>query len=207
MANTTQMNIANSVRPLPPMFRNSYCLFFLLGFAACQHDYTPKPRGFQHIDLPKKEYELFDVGCPFTFEFPKYGVPVPDTDPKAEACWMNLHFPDYIATLHISYKDLTKTKLHDAIADSRTFVYKHVIKAEAIDEIPFQLDSQTGGIRYDLQGNTANHYQFYVTDRKNHFLRAALYFNAQTIPDSVEPVFEFLRADAEHLLKTLKWKN
>ena len=63
------------------------------------------------------------------------------------------------------------------------------------------------GIIYELFGNTATWYQFYLTDQKKHFIRAALYFNTQTDADSVEPVFKFLRADAEHLIQSINWNK
>ena len=33
--------------------------FFVLD--ACNQDYTPRPRGYFRIDLPEKEYVLFDT--------------------------------------------------------------------------------------------------------------------------------------------------
>ena len=39
---------------------------------SCGGNYTPKPRGYFRIALPKKSYALFDsTGFPYSFEYPK----------------------------------------------------------------------------------------------------------------------------------------
>ena len=45
---------------------------FAFIFQACEQEYTPKPRGFQRIELPKKEYKSFESDCGFTFNIPVY---------------------------------------------------------------------------------------------------------------------------------------
>ncbi|MBI3260315.1 MAG: gliding motility lipoprotein GldD [Ignavibacteriae bacterium] len=159
--------------------------------------------------MPKKEYSLFSSNCPYTFEIPQYAIVIPDTmDKKAEPFWYNIEYPQYRATLHLSYKNLmnSEAKLIDMVNDQRTLVYKHSVKADEITEGAFKTPNGNTGIVYELFGNTATWYQFYVTDNHKHFVRAALYFNTQTDADSVAPVFNFLKADAEHLIKTLNWK-
>ncbi|HEX2934063.1 MAG TPA: hypothetical protein VHO72_01805, partial [Bacteroidales bacterium] len=59
---------------------------------------------------------------------------------------------------------------------------------------------------YDIKGNTASSVQFYVTDSTRHFIRGALYFEAQPNKDSLAPVIDFFRKDIIHLIETLKWK-
>ena len=52
-------------------------LFFIFG---CRESYTPKPRGYFKIVFPERGYQQFDnSSCPFTFDFPKYGVVNRDT--------------------------------------------------------------------------------------------------------------------------------
>jgi len=41
---------------------------------SCGDDYTPKPRAFLKIDLPKKENIEIKVECPFVFEKSIYSV-------------------------------------------------------------------------------------------------------------------------------------
>ncbi len=131
--------------------------------------------------------------------------PIPHRN--AEPYWYNILFPSLNATIYLSYKPVHHN-LQKFIEDSRTLVYKHTIKAEAINESLIRNDSSdVYGIFYDLKGNTASSLQFFVTDSTAHFLRGSLYFNAEPNKDSLAPVIRFIRQDVEHLINTLHWKQ
>ena len=181
-------------------------LLLMLLVPACQPSSTPKPRGFLRIDFPAREYVLFDSVCPYTFEYPTYGKIVPDTDFIAEPCWINIYFPDFNGTIHISYKEVSQN-LNDFIEDSRELTYKHTIKADAIQETVYtNPELEVHGILYDIKGNAASSIQFYLTDSNEHFLRGALYFNVQPDKDSLAPVISFFREDIIHLVESFAWK-
>ena len=56
-------------------------------------------------------------------------------------------------------------------------VYKHTIKADAINEKLYLNNNQkTYGTLYDIKGEAASSVQFHLTDSVNHFIRGALYF-------------------------------
>ena len=181
-------------------------LLLMLLVPACQPSSTPKPRGFLRIDFPAREYVLFDSVCPYTFEYPTYGKIVPDTDYITEPCWINIDFPDFNGTIHISYKEVNQN-LNDFIEDSRELTYKHTIKADAIQETVYtNPELKVHGILYDIKGNAASSIQFYLTDSNEHFLRGALYFNVQPDKDSLAPVIFFFREDVIHLVESFAWK-
>lgn len=181
-------------------------LLLLLLVFACQPSSTPKPRGFLRVDFPEREYVLFDSVCPYTFEYPSYGRIVPDTDYLTEPCWINIDFPDYEGTIHISYKEVNQN-LNDFIEDSRELTYKHTIKADAIQETVYTSpELEVHGILYDIKGNAASSIQFYLTDSNAHFLRGALYFNVEPDKDSLAPVISFFREDIIHLVESFAWK-
>jgi hypothetical protein len=53
---------------------------FNLFLVACNSTFTPKPKGYFKIDLPKKEYKIFNQpGYPYTFEYPVYAEVVKDS--------------------------------------------------------------------------------------------------------------------------------
>src|SRR4029079_19698355 len=88
-------------------------LILSLGFLIMSCDdedevYSPKPRGYVRIDFPEKSYEPFQSACPFSFEIPTYSKMKLNTSNKAEPCWYNLEFPQFKATLHLSYKPINK---------------------------------------------------------------------------------------------------
>ncbi|TCJ14611.1 hypothetical protein EPD60_08490 [Flaviaesturariibacter flavus] len=180
--------------------------------AACNSDYTVKPRGYFRIELPKKEYVRFDQpGFPYTFEYPKYGQVVRDTlffDELAEnPYWLNIDFPQFGGRIHLSYKEIGRNKFDSLVADAYELSYKqHTYKASAIDHKPFVSPNGIEGVFITLRGNTATGTQFFLTDSTRHFLRGALYFNATPNEDSLKPVSDFLRQDVEHLINTLQWR-
>ncbi len=191
--------------------KNVFIIFLsviMIGFlvSSCQDTtYTPKPRGYFRIDFPHKTYKKYDSACPFTFEYPVYANVEVDDERNGEPCWLNVQFPKFNGTLHLSYKEL-KNNLQRYTEDSRTLTNKHIVKASAIDETPIKTPNGVYGIKYDIEGNTASSVQFYVTDSVHHFLRGALYFNVQPQVDSLAPVIRFVEDDIDHIISTLNWK-
>jgi len=171
-------------------------------------NYVPKPRGYYRIAFPEKKYQSYDSICPYQFEYPVYGKIEKDPHPMAEPCWINIQFPYFKATLHISYKDMKGKSIAQLIEDSRGLAIKHQIKSTGMDETVVLRDSaRVYGLIYDIEGNTASSLQFYVTDSTKHFIRGALYFNVRPNIDSVKIVLQFLRQDVLHLIQTLRWKE
>ncbi|MCI0921501.1 gliding motility lipoprotein GldD [Sphingobacterium rhinopitheci] len=185
-------------------------LFFLvILYSSCANqDFSPKPRGFHRIEFPDKEYIKMEEGCPFTFEIPIYTTLKTDDTKNAGKCWKNLAFPQFNATLHLSYFDIDeKSTFNKLIEDARTFAFKHTTKATSIDQKKIiNTPNNIYGLEYYIQGNTASNYQFYVSDSTNHYLRGALYFNEKPNLDSIQPVLDFLKTDIEHLISTIRWK-
>ena len=94
-----------------------------------------------------------------------------------------------------------------ALEAMATVLAKHphvFVIADEIYEINIR-NAYLNGMLYELSGNTATNFQFYVTDNKKHFLRGALYFNVRTNTDSIAPALEHLKADVLHMLETLRW--
>ncbi len=189
------------------MISRLFVLLIIILALACKRYYTPKPVGYFRISFPEKKYQSCNSNCPFSFEHPVYSTVRIDSSPNAGDCWFNLIFPSFNATLHLSYKPV-KNNLPEYIEDSRTFVYKHAIKADAIDEKRISIpEKKIYGIYYAIEGNAASSTQFFITDSTRHFLRGALYFNQQPNVDSLLPVIEFIRQDVLHLVNTARWSN
>jgi gliding motility-associated lipoprotein GldD len=193
------------------------CFIFLIPFltgililSSCDDDedavFSPKPRGYFRIDMPKKEYVKYDSTCPFSFDYPTYAVINNDKLKGAEPCWLNIDFPRFRATIHLSYKAVNNN-ISTFLEDARNFAVKHQIKATGMNETVIIRDSsKVYGLLYDIEGNTASSLQFYVTDSTRHFLRGALYFNTTPNIDSLKIVLDFIRQDVLNMIKTTKWK-
>ena len=158
----------------------------LFGGTACKKQAVPKPRGYFRIDLPQKNYQLFDSACPYSFEYPVYSRIAADTDFNTELCWINIFYPAYNANIHISYKQIINN-LDEMVEDAHVLAYKHTIKADAINEEMFQNpEKKVFGILYNIHGDAASSAQFWLTDSTNHYLRGALYFMVEPAEDSLE---------------------
>lgn len=184
-------------------------LFFFSAFlliAACNEVHTPKPKGYFRIDLPEKNYSLYNSeSCPFQFELPDYAQMVNYHDSIAQPCWKYIQYPRFNAEIFLSYKSVDNN-ISTYLEDARTLAYKHTVKADAIDETILETPNNVYGMIYDIGGNAASSVQFYVTDSTRHFLRGALYFNVSPQPDSLAPVIKFLREDVVRMMVSLKWK-
>ncbi len=177
-------------------------------FSACSgKDYTPKPRAYYRITLPEPAYQWWDTAYPYAFAYSTYAEIIPREDETAEPYWVNLHYPLWDATLHISYKPV-QGNLDQLIADARFFTTKQIPKAEdMIETAVSDTARQVYGRIYEITGvHVACPYQFWLTDRTRHFFRAALYFHRVPNNDSIAPVLAFVENDMRHLVETFTWR-
>lgn len=188
---------------------NTMVLLLVMTLAvACHEDYSPRPRGYFRIDLPKKSYKKLDTTLPYKFEYPAYATITNDPYAPGEKNWINVNFPSFKAVLHLSYEPVNNN-LDKYLNDAHTLVSKHIPKAEAIyDSLIYHPDKNIYGLAFRIEGlGAASPYQFYVTDSVKHYLRGALYFNMHPNNDSLAPVINFLEKDIDHLVNTMEWKR
>ena len=113
----------------------------------------------------------------------------------------------YKARIHLSYLDVAGN-LNVMIEDTRSLVYKHTVKADAIDEQVFSNpQKKVYGILYDIKGNSASSVQFFLTDSVRHYIRGALYFRCEPNKDSLSPAVDFFRKDVVAMIESFEWKK
>ena len=187
-----------------------YIFFFILAsvFAASCQRYTPKPIGYFRIEIPENKYREFDsIAYPYKFEISEYANVIPKPDEGTDKYWINIFYPQFKGTIHVSYKKVNNN-LQAISEDTREFVYKHTIKADAITEQPFVNElTNTHGILYKLEGNSASPVQFVLTDSVNYFFRGALYFDVLPNKDSIAPVVDFVYQDIVTLMESFEYKK
>ena len=189
------------------------CLLFVvmavLLFASCQNEtYMPKPRGYYRISVRDTSYQLFSDVAPFTFEHSAWSY-VDTIQRHNEKYWLNLVYPQQNAVVFLTYKSLKEAKLEDCINDSRTMAMKLIDRADDIqDHNIYDTANFVYGKIYEIIGNDAAcPYQFWITDRENHFIRASLYFNCPPRNDSLAPIINHIKKDMLHLIETFAWKK
>ncbi len=201
----------------------------ITAFAACNSNYTPKPKGYFAINFPEHAYQAFNkAGYPYSFAYPVYGNIVRDSsffdENPDNPYWINIDFPTFDAKIYLSYKTVggtsgykvkTETGYKDSFAvntfenlreEAYKITYKHTARASSIEDSVFRTRTGIEGVFFNVGGNAATVKQFYVTYSVKHFLRGALYFNTTPNEDSLGIVYHFLEQDMLHLLNTLKWK-
>ncbi len=176
-------------------------------------DYAPKPRSFPRIDFPEKSYQTFDEDyCNFTFEYPTYAKIEQDTDffdgKSKHECWFDIVIPELNGKIHCSYYPIeTDTSFDKLMTDAFKLANEHTVKAEYIDEFIVQKPNGVSGFIFEIDGPVASPFQFFLTDSTDHFLRGAIYIRDKANPDSLKPVYEYLKMDASMLVNSFEWKK
>ena len=212
--------------------QHSYALLALLAllFSSCHNDYTPKPYAYLRIDLPEHDYWLVDTlfhagdtltntdtlvavaledkTFPFTFEANECIEWTEKDAPKGER-WIDLKYPQWDGVVFLTYKQLKNNEeLRGQIDTSSRYLEQHYSFATGIEEQGYEdKENKVYGTVYYLKGSkVASTCQFWLTDSTNHFLRGALYLNTTPNNDSLAPVIDYIQADIEHLVETLRWR-
>lgn len=187
---------------------NIIFLILILVLSSCNETPVPRPRGFFRIDLPKSQPVTLDLGYPYTFTYQDYGIAAVRNEEQHKKYWVDIIYPPFKGTLHISYKKVNND-LGELIEDAHTMVMKHIPKSSGIDEVLYEhKEKKVYGMGYYIKGSeAASPYQFFVTDSTDHFMRGALYFNTLPNNDSLSPVIDFLRKDIENIIASITWKT
>ena len=175
----------------------------------CESEYSPKPKGYNKIDLPIPEYVSLVDTLPYQFEYSKHARITGDSSWIAERYWIDLTYPDLGATVQVTYKPVKNDQkiLREYLKDSYDLTAKHNVKAYAIDEAIVNLKNGHVATIMELSGEVPSQFQFHVTDSSNHFLRGALYFKTATKNDSLAPVISYVKNDILFMLNSLKWND
>ncbi len=186
----------------------------LLIFGACQQPElgTPKPRMYPKVDYPVRSKVQFDEAyCKLKFEYPNYFSVEQDQyffDSKPiDPCWFDLVSKQLNSQLHCSYIPVNNRKHFDQLVnDAFKMTSKHNQKANyRREQLIKNPEENVHGILFEHDGPVASPLQFFVTDSTKHFFRASLYFKSQVNPDSIAPVYDFVKTDILEIIESFKW--
>jgi gliding motility-associated lipoprotein GldD len=185
----------------------------ILLWSSCEETtQIPRPRTYPRVNYPEKGYQTYNpANCPFSFDIPVYASAEKDSvffdERPPNECWTNIHFPDFKGQLYCSYYPVSHpNQLQQLIDDGHKITSKHIIRADFIDEKVISKEGRVYGVLFEVEGAAASGIQFFLTDSSRHFFNGALYFNAEVRPDSIQPIFEFVRADVMKMIETFEWK-
>lgn len=179
-------------------------LIAVLGLG-CGDDATPRPKGWPRLDLPPQAYAAWrQEGAPFSAELPVYAR-MAERKAEGGTRWYDLRFAGQRATVHLTHTAV-QGNLPELVEDAHEFKRKHQAKASRIgSERVLRPQERVFGTLFDVDGDAASPFVFYLTDSVAHFLYGALYFDARPNADSLAPVTGRLRADMRHFASTLQW--
>lgn len=186
-----------------------YAFILLAGFSSCTQDYTPKPVGYNRIELPEHAYQQLADSFPYSFEYSKHAKVMKDTSWMSERFWIDLFYPELGATVQITYKPVRSQEklLNEYLNDSYKLTSKHQIKAYSIEESIIKTSKGLTAVVSELSGEVPTQFHFYSTDSVQNFIRGALYFRTATKNDSLAPVIDYVKKDIVHLINTLHWNK
>lgn len=183
-------------------------VFILTFLFSCEEEekVMPRPIGQMRVEFAKHEYKAAAIhNCPYSFDIPVRSEITEGLNPEAP-CHKNIVFTDFNAVLYLSYYPLDTLEVNQLIKESRDKVYEHVVKASSIDELMIADTSKdVFGILYDIKGNAATPFQFFITDSSKNFIRGALMFNSQANYDSLKPMIEYLKVDLDKMIESTHW--
>lgn len=191
--------------------------FFFLLLSCGGGDYTPKPTAYLRIDMPEHQYastldSSFLVphsSLPFVFEVNRLAELSEKEAPRGEV-WLDIKYPQWDGVVFLTYKRLTSSDdLRGQTDTSLRLLEKHYQFASGVEEQHYEDPlRRVYGATYRLGGpRVASTYQFWLTDSSSNFMRGALYINHAPNNDSLAPVLEYLQADLDHLIETLRWSR
>lgn len=186
-----------------------YCiLYFVLGlvFLSCESNekFIPKPPTYLKIDLPEREYNLYKDSCSFSFSKPDYFKVQPA---DGSSCNKDILLDKLNGTIHLSVINMDTT-LAAYVNYAIDKVDEHKVKAIAINDTNFINSGNSAyGTFFELQGNVATPFQFYLTDSVSRFMSGVIYFNSRPNYDSIRPVLNFVKEDLYQMMETMKWEE
>ena len=129
------------------------------------------------------------------------------TDNTGPTCHKDIDLGPLNGVIHFSYIDMIEP-LAKYVNYSIDKVDEHKIKATAIEDSKIiRSKDKVYGTIFELQGDVASPFQFYLTDSSSKFVSGVVYFNSVPNYDSLKPSLVYLKEDLMKMINTFKWKN
>jgi gliding motility-associated lipoprotein GldD len=183
-------------------------IFTMIVLASCGGNeiLIPKPPTYLRLNFPDHSYKLFTDNCPYTFEISKMFKVDKVVEKGAETCHKDIQLGQLNGVIHFSYIDMVEP-LSRYVNYSNDKVDEHKIKASSIDDLKIiRPKDKVYGTFFELKGDVATPFQFYLTDSTSRFISGVVYFNSVPNYDSLRPQIEYLKVDLMKMVNTFKWK-
>jgi len=191
--------------------RNYIHLIFII-FLGCENYLLPKQSGYLRLDYPSAEYSLFgadDPAFPFSFDTNNKLSNISDIDITSETIDFIIKYNQLNVKINFQYKRLnSKDQLDAYIIDLKKTIETHSLMANSIRVRDYTLEEKNiYGRTFDLSGNVASPYQFFLTDNINNIISGFVYFNIKPNYDSILPAINYIENDMIKLIESFNWNN
>ncbi len=184
-----------------------FLILFLFLNQQCKEDIPiPKPKSFLKINFPNKEYHKIESECPFSFNIPNYSS-WEKIFPTAPKCDEAVIFPKFKAELICKYYELDSNlyeleeKIFSSIESHKKFADNGILKKAIQNQ-----EKKIYGLTFEITGNSAVNYKFYLTDQSKHFFTGELLFRVKPNYDSLKPIIKFIEKDIDEMISSFEWK-
>ena len=189
------------------MTKALYILILILLFSCKEELYIPKPPTYLKLELPGHKYSDFSDECPYELSVSNLFKVEAVSNGGKKTCHKDIDLGPLNGTIHLTYIDMTEP-LSSYVNFVNDKIDEHKIKATAInDERIIIPENKVYCTFFELEGNVASPFQFYMTDSLDNFASAVVYFNSTPNYYSLKPSLEYLKVDLEHLINNFQWKN
>lgn len=194
--------------------KNRYiALVLFIGLVACSDEKppTPKPATVLRLEIPANEYNRFSNDCAFSFDVNKlYKANTSLEEIGSDAdCHVSIDLAPFNSTLQMwHYKLKDENALEFYINTTLDIMEeRHQVVATGIKDQRFiRKDDRVFGTLFELQGNVATPFQFYLTDSTDNFILGEVLINFRPNYDSLVPSLMYIKRDMEQIMNSLTWK-
>lgn len=178
---------------------------FLL-FACKEEIPVPKPPTYLRLEIPASVYRDYTDSCGFSFEMPET-FSIKSGTVNDSMCNRVIDLGPLNGSLFLYYWDVNKP-LSFYINNANDEVGNHKLKATSIYDSQIRRNKdRVFGTKFELQGNVATPFQFYLTDSTDRFIFAEVLFNSSPNYDSLKPTLDHFHKDLDKILETFQWKK
>lgn len=185
-------------------------LLLLTGFlwACSQPNPVPKPSTYLRTQFPDHAYREYISPQSFKFRLADIYNSKNFEQTNDQFSVQEIDLGPLNGTLFLYYVRIAAI---DSLAEIINFandkVDEHKIMADKIDfeQILHPL-KKVYGTFFELKGNVATNFQFYLTDSTRHFLRGEVLLNCRPNYDSLRPALQYLKTDLQELVNSFEWQ-
>lgn len=183
------------------------CLGLCLLAACAESNPVPKPSAFLRPEFPDHAYRNYTSPNNFQFKLASAFMPKKFSQSKNNYSVQEIDLGPLNGTLFLYYlRFASKDSLPEIINFANDKVDEHKIMADKIDfEQIIAPKKRVFGTFFELKGNVATNFQFYLTDSTQHFLRGEILLNCRPNYDSLRPTLQYLKSDLQELVQSFKW--